>query len=223
MLVLFTQRSLGKLLGSRSHGRRRLGPPDFQIRHKRPGWPQEVWLYLPPCPFSGPDGRLPSLWAPLTPPKPAHPAVTHWTPQDFQCHSPKLFPTQKESSVPSDFWQSWKSRSSGLSLMAGLCFAFWKEFAFCPKLPTQPWKTFLEWWSFRRQSPDRDFSGRNKRISPEPAVLWPLLCAAHTGGSSWRHLALTPKEVTKCPTPWLLAYLKIKMGLQGPGIHTLCH
>ena len=89
MLVLFTQRSLGKLLGSRSHGRRRLGPPDLQIRHKRPGWPQEVWLYLPPCPFSGPDGRLPSLWAPLTPPKPAHPAVTHWTPQDFQCHSPK--------------------------------------------------------------------------------------------------------------------------------------
>lgn len=42
-----------------------------------------------PCPFSVPDGRLPSLWAPLTPPKPAHPAVTHWTPQDFQCHSPK--------------------------------------------------------------------------------------------------------------------------------------
>ena len=54
-------------------------------------------------------------------------------------------------------------------------------------------------------------------------MLWPLLCAAHTGSSSWRHLALTPKEVTKCPTPWLLAYLKIKMGLQGPGIHTLCH
>ena len=135
----------------------------------------------------------------------------------------KLFPTQKESSVPSDFWQFWKSRSSGLSLMAGLCFAFWKEFTFCPKLRTQPWKTFLDWWSFRHQSPDRDFSGRNKRISPEPAVLWPLLCAAHTGSSSWRHLALTPKEVTKCPTPWLLAYLKIKMGLQGPGIHTLCH
>ena len=135
----------------------------------------------------------------------------------------KLFPTQKESSVPSDFWQSWKSRSSGLSLMAGLCFAFWKEFTFCPKLRTQPWKTFLDWWSFRHQSPDRDFSGRNKRISPKPAVLWPLLCAAHTGSSSWCHLALTPKEVTKCPTPWLLAYLKIKMGLQGPGIHTLCH
>lgn len=200
MLVLFTQRSLGKLLGSSSHRRRRrLGLPDLQIRHRRPGWPQEVWPYLPPCPFSGPDGWLPSLWAPLTPPKPAHPVVTQGTPQDFQCTVLKLLLTQKQSSVPSDFWQS--HCSSGLSLMAGLCFAFWKEFAFCPNLRTQPRKTFLKQWSFRHQSRDRDFSGRSKRISPEPAVLWPcsaLLTQPAAPGATWLWL---PKKLQNALLP----------------------
>lgn len=39
-------------------------------------------------------------------------------------------------------------------------------------------------------------------------------CVTYTAGRSRGCLALTPKEVTKCPSSWLLAYLKLKMGVQ---------
>ena len=218
MLVLFTQRSLGKLLGSSSHGRRRLGPPDLQIRHRRPGWPQEVWLYLAPCPFSGPDGRLPSVWAPLTPPKPAHAVVTHWTAQDLQCHSPKAVCNPERIFCPLWLWQSSKSCSSRLAsaLPSG------RNLHFVLNYDPNPERHFSN-SGVSGISHRTGIFQEGMRISPKPAVLWPLLCAAHTASSSWRHLALTPKEVPKCPTPWLLAYWKLKMDVQGPGIHAFCH
>lgn len=49
-------------------------------------------------------------------------------------------------------------------------------------------------------------------LAPKGFALACGLC--HTAGSSWGCLALNPKEVTKCPTSWLLAYLKLKMGVQ---------
>lgn len=47
--------------------------------------------------------------------------------------------------------------------------------------------------------------------------------AACAAGRSGRPLAPTPGEVAKCPTSWLAACLKIKMGLRGPGIPAVCH
>lgn len=107
------------------------------------------------------------------------------------------------------------------SLLSGSSWG--KELVFHAELKIQAKKS-VKWWRFRHQPPSRNFLQKEyEALPPEAAQLWPVLCAAYTAGTSWRRLALTPKEVTKCPTSWPLAYLKIKMGLQGPGVHAVCH
>ena len=140
--------------------------------------------------------------------------LTQWSPtgqlRTSSATALKPFPTQKGSLSPLTL-----TVLKVMFLPAGLCSAFWKEFAFCPKLRSQPCKTFLKQWSFRHQSPDRDFSGRNEDLPQAGRALASALCCSHSQ-QLLAPLGSDSQGSSKMPYSLAVSLLKTKNGCTRP-------